>query len=63
MIRNLRHLTFNYNGLSLFFIITFNDAGEITQMETKRHMDKQNLEAWVIKLARYKKINKVVVPY
>jgi len=37
-------LTFNYLGLSLFFIVSFNDAGEITQLETKRYMDKDHLE-------------------
>ena len=55
-------LTFNYNGLSLFFKITFNDIGEITQMETKRYMDENNLETWIIKVAQYKEINNVFVP-
>jgi hypothetical protein len=54
--------TFNHNGLSLFYIVTFNDAGEIIQLESKRYMDKENLETWIIKLANYKKINRVVVP-
>lgn len=55
-------LTFNYNQLSLFFIITFNEIGEITQMETKRYMDEKNLETWIIKVAGYKEMNSVVVP-
>jgi hypothetical protein len=55
-------LTFNYNGLSLFFKITFNDIGEITEMETKRYMDLKNLETWVIKVADYKELNKVIIP-
>ena len=55
-------LTFNYNGLSLFFIITFNEIGEITQMQTKRYMNEISLETWVIKLANYKEIDAVVVP-
>ena len=55
-------LTFNYNGLSLFFIFTFNDAGEITKMETKRYMDEKNLETWVIKCADYKVMNHVMMP-
>ena len=42
-------LTFNYNGLSLFYIVKFNDAGEIVQMETKRYMDEKRLETWIIK--------------
>jgi hypothetical protein len=55
-------LTFNYKGLSLFFKITFNDIGEITEMETKRYMDVNNLETWVIKVSDYKELNKVFIP-
>jgi hypothetical protein len=55
-------LTFNYKGLSLFFKITFNDNGEITEMETKRYMDIKSLETWVIKVADYKELNKVLIP-
>ena len=55
-------LTFNYMGLSLFFIASINDAGEIVQLETQRYMDKTHLEKWVIKIAKYKAINGVVVP-
>jgi hypothetical protein len=55
-------LTFSYNELTLFFIITFNEAEEITQMETKRYMDLKNLVTWIIKPAGYKEINSVVVP-
>ena len=54
--------TFDNNGLSLFYIVTFNDVGEMTQLETKRYMDKENLETWVIKLANYKELNGTVVP-
>jgi hypothetical protein len=55
-------LTFDYNGLSLFFIIGFNEIGEITQMETKRFMDEKNLETWVIKPTDYKEINNILIP-
>lgn len=55
-------LTYNYNGLSLFFNITFNQVGEITEMETKRYMDKRKLETWVIKVSDYKELNNVVIP-
>ncbi len=55
-------LTFNYNKLSLFFIISFNEIGEITQMETKRYMDKTTLATWIIKCADYKQMNNVMVP-
>jgi hypothetical protein len=54
--------TFAYNDLSLFYVVTFNEVGEIIQLETKRYMDKGNLETWVIKLADYKAINGIVIP-
>lgn len=60
--KNKAKLTFDYKGLFLFFIISFNQLGEITEMETKRYMDEKNLETWVIKLAHYKEINEVLVP-
>lgn len=55
-------LTFDYQGLSLFYIVSFDDKGEITQLETKRYMDKENLETWVIKVANYKKMSNMLVP-
>ncbi len=55
-------LTYNFNGLSLFFKITFNETGEITEMETKRYMDEKNLETWIIKASNYKELNNVIIP-
>ncbi|MEO8771129.1 MAG: DUF6544 family protein [Ferruginibacter sp.] len=55
-------LTFNYNGLSLFYIVRFNDKGEIVQMETKRYMDEKRLETWIIKPGKYREINAVIIP-
>jgi len=55
-------LTYNYNGLSLFFLLTFNEIGEITEMETKRYMDENNLETWIIKVSNYKELNNVSLP-
>ena len=55
-------LTFDYNEHSLFFLVTFNETGEITQMETKRYMDNEKLETWIIKIGNYKEINNVIVP-
>ncbi|MBC7389399.1 MAG: hypothetical protein H7329_09335 [Opitutaceae bacterium] len=59
---NSARLTFNYNGLSLFFVVTFNDVGEIIQLETKRYMDKKGLQTWVIKLAEYENKNGILIP-
>ena len=55
-------LTFDYNGLSLFFIIGFNNIGEIIQMETNRYMDKTTLATWIIRCAGYKEINNIMIP-
>ena len=55
-------LTFNYNGLSLFYIVTINNIGEITQVETKRDMGEDNLETWVGKMSDNKEMNGVSVP-
>jgi len=53
----------DYNGLSLFFIVTFNRIGEIIQLETKRYMDENNVETtWVIKAEDYKEMNNVFIP-
>ncbi|MDB5263488.1 MAG: hypothetical protein JWQ14_2771, partial [Adhaeribacter sp.] len=55
-------LAFDYNGLSLFYLVTFNEVGEITMLETKRFMGEENLETWVINLADYKVMNEIGVP-
>jgi hypothetical protein len=55
-------LTFEYRGFSLFFIITFNEIGEITEMETKRYMDDKRMATWIIKVAEYKEMNSIVLP-
>ncbi len=51
-----------YKGLSLFFKITFNEIGEITEMETKRYMNEKDLETWVIKATNYKQLNNIFIP-
>jgi len=55
-------LNFNYNGLNLYFIVKFNEKGEIIELETKRYMEINQLETWVIKLNKYKKMNHILVP-
>jgi hypothetical protein len=53
---------FTYNKIALSYIVTFNEIGEITQLETKRFMDKEKLETWIIKLADYQQLNGIIVP-
>jgi hypothetical protein len=55
-------LTFTYKGMSMWFIVTFSQEGEIIQLESKRYMDKDNLETWVIKTTDYKTMHGINVP-
>ena len=55
-------LTFDYKGLSLFFIVRFNNIGAITEMETKRYMDEKHLETWICKMADYQEKNRMMIP-
>lgn len=55
-------LTFNYHGLSLYYIVSFNERGEITRMETQRYMTADRMETWVGELTDYQLINEVRIP-
>ena len=55
-------LIYNYNSMSLFYIVTFNAIGEITQLETKRFMGKDKLKTWIGKVSDYKEMNGIIVP-
>lgn len=55
-------LIFEYAGLAVSYIVSFNDIGEITQLETKRYMGNKGLETWIGKLSDYKEMNSVVIP-
>jgi hypothetical protein len=54
-------LVFNYNGIEVYYIVSFNEKNEITQMVTERYMS-NDLETWVGKVQNYKEINGVIVP-
>lgn len=55
-------LTFTNNGLSVYFIVSFNEAGEITKMETKRFMGDGKLQNWLVMLNDYKEMHGILVP-
>jgi hypothetical protein len=55
-------LTFNYQNLSLVYKVTFNEKGEISQMETKRYMNETHLETWIGRMSDYKELNGILVP-
>jgi len=54
--------TFSHKVLKLYYTVRFNEAGEITEMETERYMDKDHVEFWIIKMANYREMNDVRVP-
>lgn len=56
-------LTFNYNGLSLSYAVSFNSTGEITQLQTKRYMGEANLETWIGKVSDYREKNGIIIPF
>ena len=59
---NTAKLIFKYNELSVCFLVSFNKQGEITQMETRRFMEKGKKEIWIGKMTDYKQINGILVP-
>lgn len=55
-------LTYTCKKFSMHYLVTFNDVGEITQLETKRYMGDKNLETWIGKLSGYERYNRILVP-
>lgn len=53
---------FTYLDDSLHFKVTFNEQNEITQLETKRFMDADRLETWIIKLSDYQERHDMLIP-
>ncbi len=60
--KNNADLDFKYNNISLRCRITFNDKGEITQMESKRYMDEKRYETWIGRCSDYREMNGVLIP-
>jgi hypothetical protein len=59
---NKARLLYNYHELSLFFDVTFNDAGQIVEMQTERYKDKNTMATWIIKMSNYEEKNNVMIP-
>ncbi len=55
-------LIFSYNGTSVCYIVKFNSADEISELETQRYMGEKNLETWIGKLSDYKEVNRILIP-
>jgi hypothetical protein len=56
-------LTFTYNGLSLLYLVSFNNKDEITQLQTKRYMGEADFETWIGKVSDYREKNGIVIPF
>ena len=59
---NSAKITFTFNGMSVYYNITFNETGQIEKLETERYKDENNLEKWVGKVGSYKKVNGMMIP-
>jgi hypothetical protein len=55
-------LTYNHNGLEIYYIVSFNPKGEIIQLETKRYIEKGRLEKWIGKVSDYKEFDGMRIP-
>lgn len=55
-------LTYTYGNKKINYRVTFNASGEITAFETKRYMNRNDLETWVGKVSDYKRLNDVLIP-
>lgn len=55
-------LNFNYKDISTSFVVRFNEADEIKEMESTRYMTEEKREKWLCTMSKYKELNGVVVP-
>lgn len=55
-------LIFDYKGQSVYYKVIFNKTGQITQLETERFYNGQQLEKWVGNCSEYKEINGYMIP-
>ena len=59
---NTARLVFGDEGLSVSFLVTFNDQDEIAQMETERFMGAGKSATWITKMTAYKERNGIKIP-
>jgi hypothetical protein len=55
-------LSFNYKRVSFSFTVSFNEIGEIAQMETQRFMTETKREAWLCQFLDYQNKNGMMIP-
>ena len=55
-------LNFEYKGISVYYVVTFNEQHEIVRLETERYMGDKGLKPWIGKVSAYTEIQGVRVP-
>ena len=60
---NSAKLSFNYKAVSFDFIVRFNQIGEIIEIQGERFMTADKKEKWICKMANYKEVNNVKIPF
>lgn len=60
---NSAKLSFHYNAVAFDFMVRFNAIGEITEIHGERFMSTDKKEKWVCKMAKYKEVNNVKIPF
>jgi len=55
-------LTLDYSGISVYYVITFNENQEIVRFETERYMGDKGLKPWIGEVSEYTEIQGVRVP-
>lgn len=55
-------LSFQHRGMSLDYRVSFNEKGEITELETQRHMGNEGLKTWIGRLRDYEEASGMKVP-
>ena len=56
-------LSFHYKTVSFDFIVRYNAIGEITEIEGERFMTADKKEKWLCKMANYKEVFDMKIPF
>ena len=60
---NRARLDYSYDGLNLFYIVDFNEKGEIVRLETERYMGQDRSETWIGRCSEYKESCGMKIPF
>jgi hypothetical protein len=55
-------VTFKFNEISVYYIVHFNEKGQITKLETERYKEKGRKEKWVGVVSDYREMNGMTIP-